>query len=283
MQTCSRQQVLRCDLKEVDEKRLCHYEIKKMAYHLTGLISSVIFLLTLSGLWSQLQLVWRRKREFRRGALEAERPTAVLSLNQLVSSFLAFFSFFLYGVCLQPFNHYLVWPRLAASLLTLGVLYEMMLDRRALASALSFIGSAILMVGAPLMLISNPQFAAWGRKVSQGLILAITILLAQGYSHQIILIRSSGHTGAVSLRMHQFFLLKDLSTIAFALTMGLGGGWPILLLSSVSALTKLATMWHFRWARLNPVAQQRRAGLLQKSLRTQAAAEEISALPPPTI
>ena len=87
------------------------------SYHITGAISSAIFLLTIVGLWSQLRFVWQRKRAANNGESH-ERPTAVLSVNQFVSSYLAFFSFFVYGVCLDPFNHYLVWPRLAASLLT---------------------------------------------------------------------------------------------------------------------------------------------------------------------
>src|SRR5207249_5067840 len=100
-----------------------------MAYHITGLISALIFLLTLGGLWSQLRFIFERKKTFRKGGL-TERPTAILSVNQFVSSFLAFFSFFLYGACLPKFNHYLVWSRLAATLLTLAVLFEMMRDRR---------------------------------------------------------------------------------------------------------------------------------------------------------
>src|SRR6185369_7123272 len=110
-------------------------------------------------------------------------------------------------------------------------------------------------------LLLNPPIMAWGRRISQALIAGVTVVLAQGYLHQIVLIRQSGQTGAVSLRLHQFFFLKDASTIAFALAMGLASGWPILLLSSVSGITKLATMWHFRWARLSPTAQQRREAL----------------------
>ena len=41
----------------------------------------------------------------------------------------------------------------------------------------------------------------------------------------------------MSLRFHQFFFLKDISTIAFALTMGVAEGWPLLLMSSVSAIS----------------------------------------------
>ena len=85
-----------------------------MSYHITGLISSAVFLLTIGGLWAQLGLVWQRKHSATNDTTQ-ERPTAVLSVNQFVSSYLAFFSFFLYGACLERFNHYLVWPRLAAS------------------------------------------------------------------------------------------------------------------------------------------------------------------------
>src|SRR4051794_40485017 len=111
-----------------------------MSYHITGFISAVIFLLTVPGLWSQLQCVWERKREFQEDPLLTGSSTAVLSLNQFLSSFLAFFAFFLYGMCLQPFNHYLVWPRLTATLLTLVILYEIMSDRRTWLSRMAFIG-----------------------------------------------------------------------------------------------------------------------------------------------
>lgn len=228
-----------------------------MGYHLSGIINSAIFLLTIGGLWAQLQMVWRRNQAQREGQL-SEGTTAVLSLNQFVSSYLAFFSFFLYGACLERFNHYLVWTRLTASLLTLAVLWEIMRARRDRTSALSFIVCAVLLFVLPGILQLNADAAVWCRGVSQGLIVIAAIILAQGYTHQIVLIRQSGRTGAVSIRMHQFFLLKDLSTVVFAVAMGLRTGWPLLLLSSVSGLTKLGTLWQFRWARMSPLAEQRR-------------------------
>jgi len=227
------------------------------AYHVTGLISAVIFLLTLGGLWSQLGLIFERKRNFEKGDLP-QRPTAILSLNQFVSSFLAFFAFFLYGACLKPFNHYLVWPRLAATLLTLIILFEMLRDRQDAQSVVSFTVCVGLLVGAPAILLFNPAAARSGKLLSQALIVGVTAILAQGYLHQVLLIRRTGQTGAVSLRMHQFFLIKDLSTIVFAFTMGIAAGWPVLLLSTVSALTKIVTIWHFRWVRLSPEAEKRR-------------------------
>lgn len=229
-----------------------------MTYHLTGLVSAAIFLLTISGLVAQLRFVWKRQRQMGESGAASERPTAVLSVNQFVSSFLAFFSFFLYGACLAPFNHYLVWPRLAASLLTLAVLFDIMRDRRDWVSTLAFAGCTGLLAGSLLLLFAWPDAAAWVRTFSQGLIVVVTIIVAQGYLHQVFAIRRTGRTGGVSARLHQFFFLKDVSTIAFALAMGAPAGWPILLLSTVSAVTKLITLWHFRWVRLSPLARQRR-------------------------
>ncbi len=239
-----------------------------MSYHVTGLISSAIFLLTIGGLWSQLGFVWQRQQAATNGGSH-ERPTAVLSVNQFVSSFLAFFSFFVYGACLERFNHYLVWPRLTASLLTLAVLFEIVRDRRGRVATVAFAVCAALLIGTPLSLIVIPGAVEWGRTVSQTLIIIVTVILAQGYLHQVLLIRQTGRTGGVSARLHQFFLWKDISTIVFALSMGTSSGWPLLLLSSVSAATKVVTLWHFRWVRLSPIASQRRdttAGALTRTL-----------------
>jgi len=228
-----------------------------MAYHLTGAISSVIFLLTIGGIWSQLRFIFERKKSAATGIL-TQAPTAVLSLNQFVSSFLAFFSFFLYGACLTRFNHYLVWTRLAACLLTAAVLFEIFRDRRDGLSAISFASCVVLLVATPAALLWNPSGVGSGKIISQVLIVIVTAILAQGYLHQVWLIRRTGQTGAVALRMHQFFLLKDIATIAFALTMGVVAGWPLLLLSSVSGITKVITIWHFRWVKVSPVAKARR-------------------------
>lgn len=240
-----------------------------MSYHVTGLISSAIFLLTIGGLWSQLGFVWRRKQSAAAGET-CERPTAVLSVNQFVSSFLAFCSFFLYGLCLDPFNHYLVWPRLAASLLTLAVLFEIARDRRDRFATLAFAVNALLLVGTSAALLSIPGAIEWGRTASQTLIVLVTLILAQGYLHQVLMIRRTGRTGGVSARLHQFFFWKDLSTIAFALSMGTTTGWPLMLLSSVSAITKIIILWHFRWVRLSPVARERRDSTVAEPTSTLA-------------
>ena len=235
-----------------------------MSYQLTGIFNALVFSLTLVGLGAQLRLVWQRKRAFRRGQLQ-EGPTAILSLNQFTSSFLAFFSFFIYGACLERFNHYLVWPRLVASFLTLVVLWEIMASRRDWFSLGAFSLCMTMLVGAPILLMLKPTTVVWFRGVSQGFIVVVTIILGQGYLHQVVLMRQQGRTGAVSMQLHQFFLIKDISTVIFAISMGLRFGWPVLLLCTVSGITKVITLWHFRWARLSPVARQRRELLVPES------------------
>lgn len=90
------------------------------------------------------------------------------------------------------------------------------------------------------------------------MIVVITIFLAQGYTHQIIQVLKLGSTGALDIKMSQFILLMDMSTIAFAFAMGLEDGWPLLLLATVSACTKLIILYLFRWARTSLSAERRR-------------------------
>lgn len=62
--------------------------------------------------------------------------------------------------------------------------------------------------------------------------------------------------------MSQFILMMDISTIAFAFAMGLSNGWPLLLLATVSGITKLIIMWLFRWEKISTLAEARRQARL---------------------
>lgn len=228
-----------------------------MSYHLAGIISSVIFSLTLWGIFTQLRLIWLRKAgEGYAGGC----PSAVLSVNQFLSSFLAFFAFYIYGISLERFNHYLVWTRFPACLLTLAVLFEIANDRRQLLSVLAFLFSSIALLLATFVLFGFPELRESVRWGSSTMILVVTVILAQGYLHQVVLIRRSGSTGAISIRYHQLLLAKDLATAVFSVTMGLKDGWPILILCTVSGMTKTITLWHFRLVRKSALPSQQVAG-----------------------
>ena len=223
-------------------------------YNLLGAINTLFIMISVLGVYSQLRTIWRRKYM----ASEAARPTALLSLNQFTVSFFAYLSFFIYGYSIEPFNHYIVWPRLLAAMLVMGILLEIWQDRKSRAARVSVVlaGASLILAGAGLVL--GKTIADQSRHIATLLIVLVSVFIAQGYYHQIRLILKAGQTGAVDLKMSQFILLMDISTIAFALSMGVGKGWPLLVLAITSGITKLVIMYLFRWVKVSAVAQQRR-------------------------
>ncbi|PKH87937.1 hypothetical protein [Colwellia sp. Bg11-28] len=222
-----------------------------MWYNIFGTINTLFIFVSLYGVYLQLSKLWLRKENGK------EKVTDVLSQNQFTMSFLAYFSFFVYGYSIDIFNHYIVWPRLIASILVILILVEMWKDRKSKASVTSLVLVSVSFTLGIIGLALNESFADHSKQVSTILIMIITLLLAQGYTHQIKLIISSGKTGAIDIRMSQFILMMDISTIAFAMTMGLAQGWPLIVLATVSAITKLIIMYLFHWARVSPVAKNR--------------------------
>ncbi len=212
-------------------------------YNIAGTVNTAFILLSLLGVGAQLRLVRNRRER----ADATDSATAVLSLNQFTVSFLAYLSFFVYGYSVTPFNHFIVWPRLLASVLVMAILVEIWRDRRNRSATTSVLAAALLLICALTGLAWGDRHADEGRVVASAMIVAITALLGLGYTHQILLILRNGHTGAVSLRMSQLILLMDLSTIVFAFAMGLRMGWPLLLLAVVSGSTKLVILYLFRW------------------------------------
>ncbi|MCX7290948.1 hypothetical protein [Janthinobacterium sp.] len=150
-------------------------------YAFAGSLNSVFIVVSLFGLWSQLQKIWQRKRD---ASLAHGKTTDILSINQFTVSFLAYCAFFVYGYSITPFNHYIVWPRLAASLIALAILYEIDCDRRSRTSRNALLACALLLCAGVAGLAFGPTFSDEKRVSSQSLIVAVTVLLAQGYAHQ---------------------------------------------------------------------------------------------------
>jgi chromate transport protein ChrA len=222
-------------------------------HHLLGAINSLFITLSLYGVFLQLRHIQRRK------LASSAKPCAQLSLNQFTMSFLAYITFFIYGYSVAPFNHYLVWPRLIASLLVGLILYEIWQDRQSKSAKYFFIMALVIFIFSCLGLNFGDSYQDEGQWISTCLFIIVTLLLAQGYVHQILLIWRSGHTGAVAIRMSQFILLMDISTIAFAINIGANNSWPLLLLACTSAITKLIIMYLFRWVRISEQAKIRSA------------------------
>ncbi|GGF78243.1 hypothetical protein [Alteromonas lipolytica] len=230
-------------------------------YDFWGTVNSLFILVSLAGVFSQLNTIWRRKQA--KG--NNQRPTQLLSLNQFTVSFLAYLSFFTYGYSIEPFNHYIVWPRLCAAALVALILLEIWRDRKTSQALLSVSLAAGCLVLAVLGLFVGETVTDEGKYISTSLIVLVTVLIAQGYYHQIRIIVNAGDTGAVDLRMSQFILAMDISTIAFALSMGVKTGWPLLLLAITSGVTKLVIMYLFKWVKSSPTARARRATGVMKT------------------
>ena len=224
-----------------------------MLYQAAGALNTLCVMLGFLGIWLQVRKIWKRKHA------GAAHPAEILSLNNFATTFCASWAFFVYGYSIQPFNHVLVWPRLASFLLTLVVLYEIQHDRRSLISRAVFVTGLVLAAGGIAGLFFGQVISDDARRLSQTLIVLITVLLVQANVHQIALIWRSGRTGAVSLHMNLFFFTMDASGILFGLAMGAASGWPLILLSAASGIPKLVIMWLFRWERVSPLASPRRS------------------------
>lgn len=221
-------------------------------YNIFGTLNTIFITVSLFGVYSQLRTVWQRKQMAPSGSTE------LLSTNQFTVSYLAYLSFFIYGYSIEPFNHYIVWPRLVASILVTFILYEIWLDRRNRTSQITLSIALITLLIALLGLLLGNAIVDEGKVISTSIIIIVSALIAQGYFHQIRLIINTGKTGAVDLKMSQFILLMDISTIAFAFSMGLNLGWPLLVLAVTSAITKLIIMYLFHWVKVSETAKQRR-------------------------
>jgi len=219
-----------------------------------GMINTLFIIVSVYGVYSQL-----RKIQERRAQLTGEHTaTELLSLNQFSVSFLAYFSFFIYGYSIEPFNHFIVWPRLLASCFVAAILSEIWRDKRNYTTSTVLALVAASFAAGLLGLAFSEGVKDESRLIATSLIVVITLLIAQGYFHQIKLIWQSGRTGAVDLKMSQFILMMDISTIAFALSIGLADGWPLLMLAITSGITKLVIMYLFFWVRVSRLAAKRR-------------------------
>ncbi len=228
-------------------------------YHLSGLASAFFVTLSLTGLALQVRFIRRRKKQFAAGGLAGERPTSTLSLNRFSATYLGYYALFAYGLCLARLNHYLVWPRVLALLLTLAILHAIMADRKSPVPAGVFAVGVVLFLASPLIRLLGAGALAYSVLAAQGLVVMATALFLQGAVHQVIKIRRAGRTGGLSLPMHQLFFLKDVSTILFGLAMGVRDGWPLLLFNGISLVMQSVIMWHFHWVKTSRIAGERSA------------------------
>ena len=68
-------------------------------YDFFGLLNPSFIFISLLGVYSQLKTIWNRKKCVN----TKNKASVLLPLNQFSVSFLAYFSFFIYGYSIEPF------------------------------------------------------------------------------------------------------------------------------------------------------------------------------------
>jgi hypothetical protein len=199
-----------------------------------GLVSSALFLLTWFGLWSQIKSM----NKYQYLCRDANNS---LSLNQFGSSYFAFFSLFLFGISVEPFNHYLVWTRFGALLLTLVIIMKIWQQRRGpVTTMVTSMATLVFLAGIASMFFR--PFPAIAQIGTATLMLGVTVILFQGTLHQLLVLKRRQKVGSLSATLFKNILIKDVSTLLFGLTMPLSQSWPLLVLNGTSVIMRGAVL-----------------------------------------
>ena len=218
-----------------------------------GAVNTLFICISLLGVAAQLRTIWQRK------TMQDVDTTGVLSLNMFTTSFLAYYAFFVYGMAITPFNHWIVWPRLAACILVGLILWELYLDRRTLTTGIVSGMTLLLLLAGGGFGVFGQSYTDEGKSVMSLLMVCISVALARGYGYQIKRVLDAGDTGALDKKMSQFILMMDVSTFALGCSLGFADGWPLLLIATTSGVTKVAVLYLFHWVNTSPIAAERRA------------------------
>ena len=206
-----------------------------MLYHVLGFVSAALFLLTWLGLWSQIQAMSRYQNAITRSSsLDANQS---LSLNQFGSSYFAFFSIYLFGISVEPFNHYLVWTRFGALILTLVIIWKIWQHRRTKVSGWVTAVALLAFVAGTISIAFRP-FPGVAQLGANTLMLVVTVVLFQGSLHQWLVLQRRKKVGSLSFALFRNILIKDVSTLLFGLTMPLSQSWPLLILNGTSVIMR---------------------------------------------
>lgn len=213
-----------------------------MWYHLLGWFSSLVFVFTWYGLAHQIVKIAHAKKH-------TNLPSQSLSINQFSSSFFAFYANFIFGLSAINFNHYLVWTRLGALLLLLVILAYIWQTRRSFLSLFVFSAAAIAVVLGLVAMHFRP-FPALATYASNSFVVIVALILVQGTVHQWLVIKQENTIGSLSESMFLSIILKDISTLVFALTMPFTVAWPLLFMNGSSILSR-----GFLWVTMRKMAK----------------------------
>ncbi len=214
-------------------------------YHFWGVAISLLFVLTAYALFDQLNAIYKRKKDTSLN----DRASDVISLNRALGSYAGFFANFLLGLSYQNFDYYLVVTRAVAIVFLLVTFFEILIDRKDKGSYFVFILALVSFTSFSLLAFFNREFLVGSLSYVKAYAVFATLFLCQGYVHQIHLVRKHQKIGGLSVLSFQLYLVKEISMIAFGLTLGFSNGWPIVLMHGTILCFLSLLLWNFRQIR----------------------------------
>lgn len=212
-------------------------------YYFWGLVSSILFLSAIPAVVHQLQLIWKRKRLKAEG-LSAEPATLSISLNQIFSSYVAIYSFFLFGLVTDSPDPFLTYPRAVVGVLLCAVIFEIFRDRRSVASQW-VLAACFISVLMPLGLVATGyRTSGIARDSSSALVCVAALCLAQGNISQYLVLKRSRKRGGVSLPMHLLLYGKDFAGMMFGLQIGTSA-WSIVLMHGLNLVMRAPIIYTY--------------------------------------
>ena len=206
------------------------------SYIFWGAVSSLFFLSSAPAVFHQLTRIWERRRLIAEGKLE-EAATASISINQVFSSFLAVYSFFLFGIVLETPDLFLTIPRAVIGVLLGWILWELYRDRGTRTALFAFVIVCVACALPVLLFVGGVRGTASIRSGSHALVCVATLFMAQGAIAQYLVLRSTGIRGAVSLPMHTVLYLKDFTGLIFGLQIG-DSAWSIVVMHACNLIVR---------------------------------------------
>lgn len=219
-----------------------------LTYHMNwylfwGSLSSLCFLSAVPTIGHQLWLIYERKKRRARGELH-EAATHSISINQIFSSFCGVYSFFLFGIVLDPPDLFLTIPRFAAAVLIYVVILEIYRERRDRPSAYAMWACTLLCIIPVVLILTGVRTTAASKSLSHTVVLTATLLMAQGCLAQYRALRRSGQRGGVSFPMHAMLYAKDFTGLMFGIQLG-WTAWAIILMHLSNLVMRLPLMYRY--------------------------------------
>ncbi|MEY4669914.1 MAG: hypothetical protein RL518_2613 [Pseudomonadota bacterium] len=211
------------------------------AYHITGILQASLFALSISAVYVQLRFVRRRRVSISTTGTR-EAATDNLSMLAILGSFAAFLSFVLLSSATEPFAHYIFWSRLPACVLAVLLLWEYRRDYPSGIRALMGPLSGVLFIGAVSVTALLPGTSRQFLAELHSFVIVAGVILIGGQVHQLWLLLTRRRVGALSLRARTLNLLKDLSTVAFGLTLGVHQSWSIVAVATANVALTAAVL-----------------------------------------